>query len=164
MEPSIFTTCLLTGFLTEEKHDIKDVFFQEPRFNSLDKELLLSMGFVVLESPDAMERMTSTTFLFTPHLEFFIIQNALEKAHPSLYCGNDLEHHVQWSVSNTLLYRSCSNIERLDGINETFPGFLKNRCSVSFPQVKSDHVVENALSNLTITWKPDKEDPRLSDK
>lgn len=46
------------------KHDIANIFVQEPCMIALDKEFLRSRGIVVLERPEADNRVTRSSLLY----------------------------------------------------------------------------------------------------
>lgn len=58
--------------------------------NTLDEQLVTSLGFIVLYDPEAMNAMTPTTFLYAPINEFSVIADFLLVASPALYLGNEL--------------------------------------------------------------------------
>ena len=73
---------------------MEHVYLQDPTFNDLDTEFLGELGYTILKTPDALNKMTSTTFLFAPHLETVVVAEALECASPSVYIGNILEDWI----------------------------------------------------------------------
>jgi len=77
--------------LAGRKHKIDDIYLQDPAFNHLDEEVIQSLGYTILKTPEAFEKISTTTLLFVPHLEPQFYAMALEAAHPSLCIGNDLE-------------------------------------------------------------------------
>ena len=81
---------------TGKGHQIEQVYVQDPTFNCLDQQFLESLGYTVLPTPNALEAMTPTTFLFDPHLEWKHSASALEKAHPSFRIGNSLTTFSVW--------------------------------------------------------------------
>lgn len=80
---------------TGKKHRIQEIVFQDPIFNSVDVAVLQSLGYTVVETPDAFSKLNSTTFLFAPHLECFNYATALEAATPVLSVGSDLERYAE---------------------------------------------------------------------
>ena len=69
-------------------HQIENIYVQDPTFNHVDIALLESLGYTVLESPDAFKQMTINTFLFDPHVDWKLTVKALEVADPCLRIGN----------------------------------------------------------------------------
>ncbi|MCJ1258075.1 hypothetical protein MMC24_005905 [Lignoscripta atroalba] len=121
------------------KHSVKDVYFQDPSFNALDERFIQSLGFTVLESPRAIGRLTSTSFLFAPRLEFPIIYDALAAATPVLYVGNDLREDFsvasRWSESE----------------KKTFKTFADSRSREAMPLFD----LNMWCSHQSIYWKPE---------
>lgn len=68
-------------------------------FNHIDIGVLETLGFTILETPDAFQKMTRETFLFDPHLEWKHTARALDVAHPCLRIGNMIPIDVSWYVS-----------------------------------------------------------------
>lgn len=85
--------------LGKERH-IQDIVFQDPVFNALDHTILESLGYTVVQSPDAFSKLNSTTFLFAPHLECFHYATALETATPVLSVGSDPQIYVEGLLSS----------------------------------------------------------------
>ncbi|KAL9138085.1 MAG: hypothetical protein Q9175_000695 [Cornicularia normoerica] len=77
------------------KHHMQDIIFQDPIFEPLDQIILKSLGYTVVETPDAFSKLNSTTFLFAPHLECFHYATALEIVTPILSVGSDLQMYVE---------------------------------------------------------------------
>lgn len=101
-ESSSYELAALTSMLEilGKNHDIQDVIFQDPIFNPLDRAVLQSLGYAVVETPDAFSRLGGTTFLFAPHLECLHLATALETATPSLSVGSDLDMYVEGLLSS----------------------------------------------------------------
>jgi len=76
------------------KHDIQEVIFQDPAFNSRDKTFLESLGYTVLEDPEAFSKIDHNTFLFAPHLEVGPLATALENSTPAVCISNDIDGYV----------------------------------------------------------------------
>ena len=77
-----------------QKHEIKQVYVQDPAFNSLDEDFLRGLGYEIISSPEGFEKIDETTFLFAPHLEWPIYLAALREACPSLCVGNDVREYL----------------------------------------------------------------------
>jgi len=80
--------------LSGEKHTIREVIFQDPIFDALDHAVLASLGYTVLEDPEAFSKISNQTFVFAPHLEFGAYATALEGAMPALCIGNDMDEYL----------------------------------------------------------------------
>jgi len=68
---------------------IKNVYSQDPVFNTLDTEFLESIGLRVVHSPQAFCLINDRTFFFCPGAERHHALRALEYD-PALYFGNEL--------------------------------------------------------------------------
>ncbi|KAL9596145.1 MAG: hypothetical protein Q9219_006006, partial [cf. Caloplaca sp. 3 TL-2023] len=66
------------------------VYVQDPIFNHMDATFLQSLGYTVLPDPESFDHITSSTFLFAPHLEVEVYVRALDKAKPALCIGTDI--------------------------------------------------------------------------
>lgn len=64
--------------------------------NSLDEALIASKGFTVLHHPEAMNRMSATTFLYGPSNEWSTTRDLFEVASPAVYIGNYLENYLKY--------------------------------------------------------------------
>ena len=71
------------------KHDIRDVVFQDPSFRPVEIQFLDSLGYTVLDDPDAFDMMSPSTFLFAPYCPDIVTYKALKSPFPALYIGND---------------------------------------------------------------------------
>ena len=76
------------------KHDIRDVFFQDPAFNAIDETFLEGLGYTVLVDPAAFAMIDDRSFVFAPHLEVAQTSMSLEKSTPALFIGNNLDGYV----------------------------------------------------------------------
>ena len=87
---SLHQLAVLTVMLRilHDRHDIQEVYFQDPAFTQLEKTFLQSLGYTVLEHPAAIERISASTFLFAPFLVYPVAAKALAVAFPALYIGN----------------------------------------------------------------------------
>lgn len=81
------------------KHDIPNVYFQDPNFDPVEIRFLESLGYTVLDDPDAFGMMSSSTFLFAPYCPDSVNCWALESSFPALYVGNR-PHLVCWRIMN----------------------------------------------------------------
>ena len=95
-ETSFFELAALVSFLEilSEKHEIKQVFVQDPIFNSLDETFLRSLGYTIVSTPEGFTKIDESTFLFAPHLEWPIYYTALQNVSPSLCIGNNMQEYL----------------------------------------------------------------------
>ena len=115
--------------LLGKTHTIKDVLFQDPVFNDVDKALLTKLGYRVVSSPLGFESIGRNTFCFAPHLENELLAEALKSAHPALCVGNsDI-------VADRPFHSSARASERTLDI---FRRFLRATESYKMPQYERD--------------------------
>ena len=72
------------------RYKLEHIYFQEPRFNALDEEFLESRGYEIMHTPESDDRMSETTFLFTPGAQGNVIESSLLSAYPVLYITSRL--------------------------------------------------------------------------
>ena len=94
------SACLKCKALTnpELRYKIEHIYFQEPEFNTLDEEFLRSRGYEVLHTPESDDRMSETTFLFTPCAECDVVESSLLSAYPVLGIMNRLTRHTTFRL------------------------------------------------------------------
>lgn len=80
---------------TGKKHKIKDVYMQDPQFNHMDNAFLKTLGYTILQVPEALSKLTKDTFFFAPHLEYQHIASSLKIAQPTFYIGSELEFWME---------------------------------------------------------------------
>ena len=85
----IFLTILVE--LLRKKHNIQDIYFQDPRFTAVDISFLRSQEYHVLDDPRAFEIIDSSTLVFAPGLHRNLYAQAFAKYRPALLIGNNLE-------------------------------------------------------------------------
>ena len=89
-----FLTVLLP--LLRPHHRIQEICFQGPISNDAEIAFLEDeLGYTVLETPHAFDKITTETFVFAPYVPEQIVAEALERAHPALYIGNDIDERIQ---------------------------------------------------------------------
>ncbi|MCJ1313666.1 hypothetical protein MMC25_007345 [Agyrium rufum] len=80
--------------LLRKNFNIKRVLVQDPKFLPVDEVFIQEKGFEVFRDPQAIEEMTTRTFLYAPCCYWPIIGRALDVAVPSLYIGNDVKEYL----------------------------------------------------------------------
>lgn len=95
-ETSFFELAALVSILDilGEKHEIEQVYVQDPVFNPLDESFLRSLGYTIVSTPEGFANIDETTFLFAPHLEWPVYFTALQQASPSLCIGNNMQEYL----------------------------------------------------------------------
>ena len=81
------------------KHDIPHVYFQDPLFGIVEIAFLRSLGYTVLDNPDAFGMMSPSTFLFAPYCPDDVNCWALRSSFPALYIG-PRPQLVSWAIVN----------------------------------------------------------------
>ena len=104
--------------LLHDRHDIHEVYFQDPAFTQVEKSFLQSLGYTVLEDPAAIETMSASTFLFAPFLGYPVAAKALAVAFPALYIGNGPARYLE-----SLRYFGNHPEEELQWMVNTFERF-----------------------------------------
>ncbi|KAG7008462.1 hypothetical protein G7Y79_00005g016030 [Physcia stellaris] len=95
-ETSFFELAALVTILDilGEKHEIKQVYVQDPVFNSLDEAFLSNLGYDIVSTPEGFANIDESTFLFAPHLEWPVYFTALQNVSPSLCIGNNMQEYL----------------------------------------------------------------------
>ena len=78
--------------LLGKRHAIQEVYVQDPIYNDAEVSFLRDhLGYTVLRTPEAFNRVTASTLVFAPRVHMADTAEALERAHPALYIGNEIE-------------------------------------------------------------------------
>ena len=98
-ENSLHQLVILTLILDPDclgaKHTVQNLWFQEPGLSQIDENFLKSLGFTTLQFPTALEKITSTTFVFAPRVPYYLTVAVFSACHPAVYIGNRLDYLVQ---------------------------------------------------------------------
>lgn len=89
MEQLILLTMILN--VLRKVHTIHEVYFQDPLFTQVDSLFLESLGFTVLQSPGALQRLDATTLVFAPYPPNVVVADIFRTCNPALYIGADLK-------------------------------------------------------------------------
>ena len=81
------------------------VFFQDPEFNSADREFLTSLGYAVIDTPASNDVLTEESFLYAPRCIFDVLWATLDHAFPALCLGVDIAelYHLECPATRKLL-------------------------------------------------------------
>jgi hypothetical protein len=72
------------------------LFAQDPRFNSMDTDLLHTLNITATDSASEDGYITHTTFVFSPYLPWeVLIPTFLAQSDPILFIGNDIEDTIK---------------------------------------------------------------------
>lgn len=136
---------------TATKFSIATVYMQDPLFNRLDEEFLQGLGYFILPTPEAFERLTFGTFLFAPHLEWPYYIQALRVATPSLCIGNSVREYFE-SFQESPRSKELKN-------EETLSGFVERSETVDMP------VFDRALwyMSTSIYWRKERRQRETND-
>ena len=77
--------------------------FQDPEFNNVERTLLQSRGYIVLDDPQAFEHITPTTFVFAPYVPYNLVAKVFEKVQPALCIVLELDRVVERSFRGDIL-------------------------------------------------------------
>ena len=91
----VILTMILDPDLLGAKHTVRNSWFQEPGLSQTDEVFLNGLGFSTLQFPTALEKITSTTFVFAPRVPYYLTVGVFTACHPALYIGNRLDYLVQ---------------------------------------------------------------------
>ena len=91
----VILTMILDPDLLGAKHTVRTSWFQEPGLSQTDEIFLNGVGFTALQFPTALEKITSTTFVFAPRVPYYLTVGVFTACHPALYIGNRLDYLVQ---------------------------------------------------------------------
>jgi len=80
----------------------KSVYFQDPDFTSLDEEFLTGLGYTVLKDPEAMAKVTESTFLCSPFCPIDVLVECFLKASPAIYLGCEVDGIVEMHQSEII--------------------------------------------------------------
>jgi hypothetical protein len=76
----------------EAKQGTIKLYAQDPQFGKLEKDILTSYGFTIVETPEIRHHITPTTFLFAPFVEWTVlIPQIIGARDPFLYIGSDMD-------------------------------------------------------------------------
>ena len=119
---------------------------QDPVFSYLDEAFLQSLGYTVLFTPDAFSKITSSTFLFAPHLEWPSYVQALQAATPGLCIGNDVREYL-----DTL---QMSVVEEPSKMKQPLQDFLSKSESCMMPEFD----IETWCTSTSIYWRKEEDE------
>lgn len=110
--------------------------------NSLDKGLLSSRGITVLKHPEAMNLVSSSSFVYAPNLEWAVTQDLLEAASPSVYIGNDLMRYLDFVhyPEGVPEEHRRERMERDREENAVYKGYAAERQCRKIPNLESHDV------------------------
>ncbi|KAI1407913.1 hypothetical protein F5Y13DRAFT_121230 [Hypoxylon sp. FL1857] len=110
--------------------------FQEPIFNSADKEFIRGLGYEVVDSPEGFQQVSSSALVFGVHLYRDVYAQAIDKHPPAIFIGTPQE-----------VWEECHGSGSLDWVKLKE---LDERCDkVKFPEDTG----YTTFSGTTIHWR-----------
>jgi len=85
MEQLVLMTVVLDAL--KIVHPILDVFLQDPTFTDVESLFLESLGFTVLQNPEAWRHLTAKTFVYAPYPPNVVVADVFNTCSPALYLG-----------------------------------------------------------------------------
>ncbi|MCJ1248075.1 hypothetical protein MMC30_005290 [Trapelia coarctata] len=135
--------------LLGRKHTIEQVFVQDPRFNELDKGLISSKCFTLLEAPAAEACAGPNTFVFAPFVPWQAIAKILKAPIPLMICNSLVHYFDIWPREDR---HSGEPLEK-----ELFMLFLCKRALYQLPEYTGEQEAFSGLDGLAVYWKDDAE-------
>lgn len=91
---------MILAELLRKKHSIQDVYFQDPRFSTVDISFLRSIKYHVLNDPLALE-IIDLTSVFAPGLHGKLCAQAFTRYCLAPWIGNNLEARCIWDPKHS---------------------------------------------------------------
>ncbi|PFH62868.1 hypothetical protein XA68_11424 [Ophiocordyceps unilateralis] len=110
--------------------------FQEPLFTPADRHFLSSLGYQVVETPDACAHISRHSFIFGIHLYRPVYAMVLGQYLPALFVGTG------WSVWESVSLSESPDLNNLKIMHQSY-------AKAAFPQDPSS----TAFSSTTIYWR-----------
>jgi hypothetical protein len=74
------------------------ITLQDPQFIDLDKEFLASLGYKVVDDPDAFKHITEATLVYAIHCYADVYKAVSEGPRPAVLIGTDVENFGRFSL------------------------------------------------------------------
>ncbi|MCJ1239637.1 hypothetical protein MMC14_007635 [Varicellaria rhodocarpa] len=137
----------------DDKIAPSQIFFQDPDFTDNDISFLSSKGYTVLDAPvdedtEGCDKVTSTTFLYTPYVPTFVAILAFTVDLPIIYIGHSYKVFLD-SVEEQGLDLSEAESSRLHDIG-------RNWSEAALPKVILAADMQPVELPGTVMWKPNK--------
>ncbi|OTA99617.1 hypothetical protein M426DRAFT_16292 [Hypoxylon sp. CI-4A] len=111
--------------------------FQDPAFNSVDKDFIRGLGHEVVDSPEGFDLVDPSTLIFGVHLYKDTYSRAIAQHIPAVFVGTPRE-----------VWEECHDFDLLDW---AMLKKLDERCDkVKFPQDEEDYTI---FSTTSIHWR-----------
>ncbi|KAI0839351.1 hypothetical protein F5Y06DRAFT_265205 [Hypoxylon sp. FL0890] len=93
--------CIVKQLQRNNPQSIRCIF-QEPIFNSMDKEFIRGLGYEVVDSPEGFEKVSSSTLVYGIHLYRGVYAQAIDKHPPAVFVGTPQEVWEECHESDSL--------------------------------------------------------------
>jgi len=136
---------------------IKTVYAQDPVFNTLDRQLLASLGIRVVQDPDAFALVDRQTFLYSPGAERSHLMKMLPSS-PALFFGGPIEGECSTKPHTDKRPRYQQRSTQLQTVQDFGDGreeeilteFVQTTQSVPLPLFEPN---EHAFWKMRMYWK-----------
>jgi hypothetical protein len=81
--------------------------FQDPQFTDLDKEFLTSLGYTVVDDPEAFSKITEHSLVYAIHCYADVYKSVSKGPRPAAMVGTDVENFGKFNT-----YVSCRRSRR----------------------------------------------------
>ena len=72
--------------------------FQDPQFTDTDKEFLTSLGYTVLNDPQAFEYITESSLVYAIHCYAPVYKSISERPRPAVLIGTDVDNFGKFNL------------------------------------------------------------------
>lgn len=147
------TTLVSLLEILNKKHNIAEVYFQDPHFNEVETSFLSSLGYTVLQTPEIYDKMTPNTFLFALHLPVFLTARCVKICIPALYVGKDPEFALDLMRRSPYIWFAEPKLTKKGPIRETLIRFRDFTSTRKFPA----KLHELGLASMCVRWMKEEE-------
>ena len=152
-------------FLPEQGGASKNlrIYFQDPAFSKLDKELLESLGYEVVFGNRSSYLVTDTSLLYTPNCDWDAVFPLFAHVRPALWISNDW--FSQQSFHRAQLVRESAKLETV--LEPAFRNFAESRasCKLLVERRNCNHGKNWGWgSHFKVYWRATGEDDKDKDK
>jgi len=75
-----------------------ECIFQDPQFTDLDSQFLASLGYTVVDDPEAISKITDNTLVYAIHCYADVYMAISERPRPSIMVITDVENFGRFNV------------------------------------------------------------------
>ncbi|KAE8454680.1 hypothetical protein EG329_000303 [Mollisiaceae sp. DMI_Dod_QoI] len=110
------------------------VVLQDPQYTDLDKEFLVSLGYKVVDDPEAFTYIGTGSLVYAIHCYGPVYKQVSDGPRPAVLIGTNVENFGRFDAS-------------IEGIKESLEGMVKDCQILDFPQIRHD------FSDTKIYWR-----------